>query len=132
MAGAPRKTVRAPRGGRGRNVRVGGPRAPPGPRARRRLRAAASQQPRGRRLPRGRARTARRVFTCDGPGPAVELHRVVERRGHRAQDAARLRVQESHRGGQREPAAGGERGDPEGGRTSTAAAEAASGSRGPL
>lgn len=40
-------------------------------------------------------------FTCDGQGPAVELHGVVERRGHRVQDAARLRVQESHPGRER-------------------------------
>lgn len=54
-------------------------------------------------------------FTCDAPGPAVELHRVVERRGHRVQDTARLRVQEPHRGRERESAVGGgESEDPRG------------------
>lgn len=71
-------------------------------------------------LPQGRARMGKPAsgVTCDGPGPAVELHRVVERRGHHVQDTARLRVQEPHRGGQREQAAaGGESTDPTGGST---------------
>ena len=62
-------------------------------------------------------------FTCDGQGPAVELHGVVERRGHRVQDAARLRVQEPHPGRERAPAATRrESGDPAGGLASAAAA----------
>lgn len=68
-------------------------------------------------------------FTCDGQGPAVELHGVVERRGHHVQDAARLRVQEPHRGGERALALGGGSGDPAGGSTSEATADRASGSR---
>lgn len=71
----------------------------------------------GWRLPRGRGRMGEPAngFTCDAPGPAVELHRVVERRGHHVQDTARLRVQEPHRGREREPAAaGGESEDPRG------------------
>lgn len=124
----------ASRGGRGLNARIGGTRAPP------RSPRPAPQHPNSRRAGaargagRGRMDGEARGFTCDGPGPAVELHRVIERRGHRVQDAARLRVQEPHRGGgQREPAAGGESGDPGGaGQTSTAAAEGTSGSRGPL
>ncbi|XP_077758726.1 uncharacterized protein LOC144316693 [Canis aureus] len=51
-------------------------------------------------------------FTCDGPGPAVELHGVVQRRGHHVEDTARLRVQEPHLGGKRAPAA--ERGEEKG------------------
>lgn len=39
--------------------------------------------------------------TCDGPRPAVELHGVVERSGHRVQDAAGLRVHQPHRGAKR-------------------------------
>lgn len=72
-------------------------------------------------------------FTCDGPGPAVELHGVVQRRGHHVEDTARLRVQDPHFGGKRVPAAArGESGDTVGGLTSEATADGASGSRGPL
>lgn len=71
----------------------------------------------GRRLPQGRGKMGKPAsgFTCDAQGPAVELHCVVERRGHHVQDAARLRIQESHRGREREPAAAaGENEDPRG------------------
>lgn len=71
-------------------------------------------------------------FTCDGPGPAVELHRVVECRGHYVQDTTWLRVQEPHRGDELALAAK-ERGDPERGLTPEAvAADGASGGQGPL
>lgn len=72
-------------------------------------------------------------FTCKRTGPAVQLHGVVERRGHHVQDTAWLRVQEPHRGAKRAlAAAGGESGDPAEGLTSEAAAEVVSGSRRPL
>lgn len=83
------------------------------PNSRRRQGAAGPGAPVSRRAGRGWEASG---FTCDGPGPAVELHSVVESRGHYVQDAARLRVQEPHRCGQRAPAAlGGGSGDPAGG-----------------
>jgi hypothetical protein len=71
------------------------------------------------------------IFTCDGPGPAVELHGVVERCGHHVQDTTRLRVQEPHRGDQRAQAVAEEKWRPRGRGDLGGGGRVASGGRGP-